>query len=71
MNMKPDKEQTLRIGSCGTLGTGAEPDCPNCNANIGYYAEFGDEIECDNCGAVFAITWEVTYHYTLEKYNER
>lgn len=68
--MKPDTEQTLLIGSCGTLGNEAEPECPNCRSHLGYYCEFGDEIECDNCGAVFTLTREVTYHYMLERYNE-
>jgi hypothetical protein len=71
VNMKPSNEQTLIVGSCGTLGSEAEPECPNCDACLGYYAEFGDEIECDNCGAVFALTTETIYHYEVVKYNER
>ena len=63
--------EPLSVGSCGVLGNDAEPECPNCGEPLGYYAEFGDEIECDDCGAVFSLTTETTYHYHLEKYNVR
>ena len=50
----------------GTLDVGSETPCPICGNDLGYYAEFGNEIQCDTCGAKLKLTrrteidWELT-----------
>ena len=53
------------IYKCGTLDSGAEPPCPVCGEPLGYYAEFGDEIECDNCGCKMNLNYETIIHYDI------
>ena len=40
----------------GTLDIGSETPCPSCGADLGYYAEFGKTVTCENCGKKFELT---------------
>ena len=41
--------------------------CPNCQHSLGYCAEVGDEITCDNCGTEYEVTKDITYLYRVTK----
>lgn len=57
----------MKIKDTGTLEVGSKTPCPICGADLGYYTEFGDEIECSECGSVFSITHRTEFDFTVVK----
>jgi hypothetical protein len=55
----------MTIDVYGILDSGAEPPCPVCGEPLGYYAEFGDEIGCGNCGCKMKLDYETIIHYEI------
>jgi hypothetical protein len=53
------------IDTSGTFDSCMEPPCPVCGEPLGYYAEFGDEIECGNCGCKMKLDYETIIHYEI------
>jgi hypothetical protein len=51
----------------GILEDGAEPPCPVCRHSLGYYAELGNETECDHCGSELSLERVITIHYEVTK----
>lgn len=49
----------------GILESCGEPPCPVCGEPLGYYAEFGDEIDCYNCGCKMHLNYETIIHYEV------
>lgn len=52
------------IDESGILG-GAEPGCPVCGKSLGYYAELGDNVECEHCGSKMFLNRDTPIHYYL------
>lgn len=57
----------MREINTGTLDVGSETPCPVCGADLGYYAEFGNEIECEKCQTSFAISRRTEFDYSIVK----
>jgi uncharacterized protein (DUF983 family) len=51
----------------GILDGGAEPHCPVCGHSLGYYAELGNETECEGCGSELSLNRVITIHYTVTR----
>lgn len=49
----------------GILDSGAEPGCPVCGESLGYYADLGDDIECEHCGSKMFLSRATDIHYYL------
>lgn len=49
----------------GLLDDGAEPKCPVCGVSLGYCAELGDDIECDNCKTKMYLDRLTSIHYYI------
>lgn len=47
----------------GTLECGSTTPCPGCGHDLGYYAELGSEVTCENCGKKFALTRRTEIDY--------
>lgn len=51
----------------GTLEIGSETPCPICFHDLGYYAEFGDEVTCEHCGRTIKLTRRTEFDYEVEE----
>jgi uncharacterized protein (DUF983 family) len=51
----------------GILDDDANPPCPVCGEPLGYYAELGDETECEHCGSQFKLDRVIEIHYTVTR----
>ena len=49
----------------GILENAAEPPCPVCGQPLGYYAELGDETECEHCGTKLQLERVTEIHYEV------
>jgi transcription initiation factor IIE alpha subunit len=58
------------VGDIGVMNCSAHSACPNCNSDVGYYAELLNGFTCDVCGAEFTIEIEPEYWYCCVKEGE-
>ena len=65
LRMSLMRNKSLEKGSTGTLSVASETPCPYCGADLGYYAEFGDELQCEVCNSKFSIEKRTEYDYTV------
>ena len=59
------KGQKIQKGDTGTLSIASQTPCPYCGADLGYYAEFGDELQCEVCNSKFSIEKRTEYDFTV------
>ena len=57
----------MEVNDTGTLDIGSETPCPVCGTDLGYYAEFGEEVECESCHTKLLITHRTEFDFIVKK----